>query len=119
MLPFPKVKDVIFALFRADVYDKKIHSYNMSQIKARNTKPEMLVRKFLKTLKALCSVLTFFKDCNNFYIRTEQGAKQFFVKWRSLIGVLRIPSAFFFVFHKNSTSLTKANEKDSASMNYK
>ena len=31
----------------ADVHDKKIRSYNMSQIKAKNTKPEMLVRKFL------------------------------------------------------------------------
>jgi len=31
----------------ADVHDKKTRSYNMSQIKAKNTKPEMLVRKFL------------------------------------------------------------------------
>lgn len=31
----------------ADVHDKKTRSYNMSQIKARDTKPEMLVRKFL------------------------------------------------------------------------
>jgi G:T-mismatch repair DNA endonuclease (very short patch repair protein) len=31
----------------ADVHDKKTCSYNMSQIKAKNTKPEMLVRKFL------------------------------------------------------------------------
>jgi len=31
----------------ADVHDKKTRSYNMSQIKATNTKPEMLVRKFL------------------------------------------------------------------------
>jgi len=30
-----------------DVHDKKTRSYNMSQIKAKNTKPEMLVRKFL------------------------------------------------------------------------
>ncbi len=31
----------------ADVHDKKTRSYNMSQIKAINTKPELLVRKFL------------------------------------------------------------------------
>jgi DNA mismatch endonuclease (patch repair protein) len=31
----------------ADVHDKKTRSYNMSQIKAKNTKPEMPVRKFL------------------------------------------------------------------------
>ena len=30
-----------------DVHDKKTRSYNMSQIKATNTKPEMVVRKFL------------------------------------------------------------------------
>jgi DNA mismatch endonuclease (patch repair protein) len=32
-----------------DVHDKKTRSYNMSQIKGKNTKPEMLVRKFLHT----------------------------------------------------------------------
>src|SRR5579875_3014477 len=31
----------------ADVHDKETRSYNMSRIKAKNTKPEMLVRKFL------------------------------------------------------------------------
>jgi DNA mismatch endonuclease, patch repair protein len=31
----------------ADVHNKKTRSYNMSQIKGKNTKPEMLVRKFL------------------------------------------------------------------------
>ena len=31
----------------ADVHDKKTRSYNMSRIKAKNTKPELLVRKFL------------------------------------------------------------------------
>ena len=30
-----------------DVHDKATRSYNMSQIRSRNTKPEMLVRKFL------------------------------------------------------------------------
>jgi DNA mismatch endonuclease (patch repair protein) len=30
-----------------DVHDKKTRSYNMSRIKAKDTKPEMLVRKFL------------------------------------------------------------------------
>jgi len=31
----------------ADVHDTKTRSYNMSQIKGKNTKPEILVRKFL------------------------------------------------------------------------
>jgi DNA mismatch endonuclease (patch repair protein) len=31
----------------ADVHDKKTRSYNMSRIKGKNTKPEMLVRRFL------------------------------------------------------------------------
>lgn len=31
----------------ADVHDKQTRSYNMSQIKSKNTKPEILVRKFL------------------------------------------------------------------------
>lgn len=31
----------------ADIHDKKTRSYNMSQIKGKNTKPEMLIRKFL------------------------------------------------------------------------
>ena len=30
-----------------DVHDKATRSYNMSRIRAKNTKPEMLVRKFL------------------------------------------------------------------------
>lgn len=31
----------------ADVHSKSVRSYNMSQIKSKNTKPEILVRKFL------------------------------------------------------------------------
>lgn len=31
----------------ADVHSKEVRSFNMSQIKGKNTKPEMLVRKFL------------------------------------------------------------------------
>ena len=31
----------------ADVHTKEIRSYNMSRIKGKNTKPEMLVQKFL------------------------------------------------------------------------
>jgi DNA mismatch endonuclease, patch repair protein len=31
----------------ADVHDNETRSYNMSQIKGKNTRPEMLVRKFL------------------------------------------------------------------------
>ena len=30
-----------------DVHDKVTRSFNMSRIKGKNTKPEMLVRKFL------------------------------------------------------------------------
>lgn len=33
----------------ADVHDKITRSYNMSQIRSGNTKPEMLVRRFLHT----------------------------------------------------------------------
>lgn len=32
---------------RMDVHNKRTRSYNMSQIKAKDTKPEMIVRKFL------------------------------------------------------------------------
>lgn len=31
----------------ADVHDKKTRSYNMSQVKGKDTKPELLVRRFL------------------------------------------------------------------------
>jgi len=31
----------------ADVHSKKVRSYNMSQIKGKNTKPELIVRKYL------------------------------------------------------------------------
>lgn len=31
----------------ADVHSKEVRSYNMSQIKGRDTKPELLVRRFL------------------------------------------------------------------------
>ncbi len=31
----------------ADVHDKKTRSYNMSRVKGKNTKPEILVRKYL------------------------------------------------------------------------
>ena len=31
----------------ADKHSKEVRSYNMSQIKGKNTKPEMLVRKYL------------------------------------------------------------------------
>lgn len=31
----------------ADVHDKETRSYNMSRIKGKNTKPEIIVRKFL------------------------------------------------------------------------
>ena len=31
----------------SDVHSKEVRSYNMSQIKSKNTKPEILIRKFL------------------------------------------------------------------------
>ena len=31
----------------ADVHNKEVRGYNMSRIKGKNTKPEMLVREFL------------------------------------------------------------------------
>lgn len=34
-------------IIMTDVHNKKTRSYNMSRIKAKNTKPEMLLRKFL------------------------------------------------------------------------
>ena len=34
----------------ADVHDKKTRSYNMSQIRIKNAKPELIVRKFLRSL---------------------------------------------------------------------
>ncbi len=37
---------VIFATM-SDVHTKKVRSFNMSQIKGKNTKPEVLTRKFL------------------------------------------------------------------------
>jgi DNA mismatch endonuclease (patch repair protein) len=33
----------------ADVHEPEVRSYNMSQIKSKDTKPEILVRKFLHT----------------------------------------------------------------------
>lgn len=33
--------------FMTDVHSKKVRSYNMSRIKGKDTKPEMIVRKFL------------------------------------------------------------------------
>ncbi len=40
-----KIKDNFSEM--ADVHSKKTRSYNMSRIKGKNTKPEILVRKFL------------------------------------------------------------------------
>src|SRR5688572_23648799 len=37
----------LLTLDMADVHSKERRSYNMSMIKGKNTKPEMLVRKFL------------------------------------------------------------------------
>lgn len=34
----------------ADVHSKEVRSYNMSRIKGKDTKPEMLVRKYLHSL---------------------------------------------------------------------
>ena len=31
----------------ADVHTKEVRSYNMSQIRSKNTKPELVIRKYL------------------------------------------------------------------------
>jgi DNA mismatch endonuclease, patch repair protein len=43
------VLEILIAGFRAmtDVHDKKTRSFNMSRIRGKDTKPEILVRKFL------------------------------------------------------------------------
>lgn len=38
---------LIYLRSMSDVHDKQTRSYNMSQIKSKDTKPELLVRKFL------------------------------------------------------------------------
>lgn len=48
-LPVPlRASGTVFqGLSMADVHDKKTRSYNMSRIRSKDTKPEILVRKFL------------------------------------------------------------------------
>lgn len=41
------LKHLIYIWVMADVHDTETRSYNMSRIKGKNTKPELLVRKFL------------------------------------------------------------------------
>ncbi len=49
----------------ADVHTKEIRSYNMSRIKGKNTKPEMLVRRFLHANGfRLSSMITVFAAAN-------------------------------------------------------
>lgn len=38
---------LLYFCWMADVHDKKTRSYNMGRIKGKNTKPEILVRRFL------------------------------------------------------------------------
>ena len=38
---------ILYFSTMADVHGKSVRSYNMSQIRSRDTKPELLVRKFL------------------------------------------------------------------------
>jgi DNA mismatch endonuclease (patch repair protein) len=47
MVSYSQRKSNIYLCSMADVHSKEIRSYNMSQIKGKNTRPEMLVRKFL------------------------------------------------------------------------
>jgi DNA mismatch endonuclease, patch repair protein len=42
-----KVDPTSIFLYMADVFDKKMRSYVMSRIKGKDTKPEMVVRRFL------------------------------------------------------------------------
>ena len=46
-LLFNTALQLFYLYAMADVHDKKTRSYNMSRIKGKDTKPEMLVRKFL------------------------------------------------------------------------
>ena len=46
-MPACRVGRGLYLYSMADVHDKKTRSYNMAQIKATNTKPEMMVRKLL------------------------------------------------------------------------
>ena len=44
----PPFKNFVLLIYvMADAHIKEIRSYNMSRIKGKNTKPEMLVRRFL------------------------------------------------------------------------
>ena len=44
---YSALRSILHLYTMADVHNKETRSYNMSQIKGRNTKPEMLVRRFL------------------------------------------------------------------------
>ena len=60
----------------ADVHDKATRSYNMSRIKGRDTKPEMIVRRFL--------------HANGFRFRVPYGTL-LCVSDKPLHGVLKLP----------------------------
>jgi hypothetical protein len=45
---------VLLLLGMTDVHSKETRSFNMSQIRGKNTKPEMVVRKFLFANEPLC-----------------------------------------------------------------
>jgi DNA mismatch endonuclease (patch repair protein) len=42
-----KINNIEYFCYMADVHSKEIRSFNMSRIKGTNTKPEMILRKFL------------------------------------------------------------------------
>jgi G:T-mismatch repair DNA endonuclease (very short patch repair protein) len=53
----------------ADVHSKETRSYNMSQIRSKDTKPEMLVRGFLHKNGFTYIRLTLCKPCRSFICR--------------------------------------------------
>jgi len=79
---------------------------------------EELASCYAKILKALCSVLVFFKINDIFYSGTEQGAKPSLRLEFHIPIIEKFTSAYFFVFHSQLTSSMSANEKVSASMKY-
>ena len=79
----------------------------------------MLASCYSKHRKALCSVLIFLNDPSSFK-KGRNKALDHSLKLENIhLNLEAFSSVFFFAFHKKSTSLRKANEKDSASMSYK
>jgi len=64
----------------ADVHSKEVRSYNMSRIKGKNTKPEMLVRRFLHYILKDELYLPFTKEKEVFMQSTDSS-------WKPSVGI--------------------------------